>query len=90
MTSLEMENTLRAKLQATHVEVIDESAQHNGHSLSSGGGHFALLVVSPLFEGQGLIDRHRRVYEALSMGSNPAIHALSMKTLTPDEWTKKT
>ncbi len=49
------------------------------------GDHYAVAVVSPSFEGQGLIDRHRRIYAALGQAMHREIHALALDTLTPAE-----
>jgi len=49
------------------------------------GHHFEALIVSPLFEGKRLVQRHQLVYAALGERMREEIHALSMKTLTPDE-----
>jgi stress-induced morphogen len=49
------------------------------------GDHFAVAVVSPSFEGQGLIDRHRQIYAALGQAMQSEIHALALDTLTPAE-----
>ena len=50
------------------------------------GQHFFATVVSPQFEGKRLIQRHQLVYAALGDRMREEMHALSMKTLTPDEW----
>jgi stress-induced morphogen len=42
--------------------------------------------VSPAFHGQRLVQRHQLVYRALGDRMRAEIHALSMKTLTPEEW----
>ncbi len=82
-----IEATLRAALAATHVELVDESHLHLGHAgAASGGGHFRALVVSPRFEGLSRVARQRLVYAALAEQMGGAIHALAMRTLTPDEW----
>ena len=49
------------------------------------GQHFEALIVSPAFEGKSRIERHRLVYLALGDRMRVRVHALSMKTLTPDE-----
>ena len=51
------------------------------------GHHFEAVIVSPAFEGQRLIARHQMVYRVLGDRMKAEIHALSMKTLTPSEWT---
>jgi len=47
------------------------------------GAHFAALVVSPSFEGLGIVDQHRLVYDTLGSRMGNEIHALSLKTKTP-------
>ena len=47
--------------------------------------HFAAVVVSPAFEGKSLVDQHQMVYDALGEAMTDDIHALEMKTYTPDE-----
>jgi BolA protein len=77
----------RAHIEAAHVEVVDESHRHAGHAgAASGGGHFRALIVSERFAGLGRIARQRLVYAALEREMGPEIHALSMQTLTPEEW----
>jgi BolA protein len=82
-----IENALRDKLQAQHVAVLDQSSLHEGHlGAQSGGGHFQVLVVSDQFRGLSRIAAQRVVYEALGDLMVNDIHALSMRTLTPEEW----
>jgi BolA protein len=83
-----IETELRERLSAIHVEVIDESHLHAGHpGAKSGGGHYRAVVVSAQFEGKKPIERQRMVYEALEGAMGAEIHAISMKTLTPAQWT---
>jgi len=49
------------------------------------GVHFEALVVSPSFAGKLPLARHRMVYAALGEHMGNAIHALSLRTLTPEE-----
>ena len=49
------------------------------------GQHFEALIVSRLFEGKRLVQRHQLVYRALGDRMREEIHALSMRTLTPEE-----
>ena len=82
-----IEDALERELEATRVAIVDHSARHAGHpGAGQGGGHFELLVVSGRFEGLGRLARQRLVYEALGELMRTEIHALSMRTLTPDEW----
>ncbi len=83
-----IETALRERLAAVHVEVIDESHLHAGHAgARDGGGHFRAVVVSLQFEGKTPVERQRLVYDALGRAMGGEIHALSMRTLTPSEWT---
>ena len=79
-------SALERDLDAVHVEVVDESAQHAGHAWAAGGGHFRILVVSERFEGRSRLEAQRLVYRALDPLMGGAIHALTMTTLTPDQW----
>lgn len=50
------------------------------------GAHFEALIVSDAFAGKRPIARHQLVYAALGDRMKDEIHALSMKTLTPEEY----
>ncbi len=82
-----IEARLRAALAASHVDVADESHLHAGHAgAASGGGHFRATVVSDRFEGLSRVARQRLVYGALAAEMQREIHALSLRTFTPEEW----
>jgi acid stress-induced BolA-like protein IbaG/YrbA len=49
------------------------------------GQHFNALIVSAAFQGKSRLERHRLVYAALGDRMRVRVHALSMKTLTPEE-----
>jgi BolA protein len=86
-----MVDTIREKLAAAFapdtLDVVDESAKHEGHSGSRPGGetHFHVRIVSKAFEGVSRVERQRRVYAALADELKSRIHALSLTTLTPAE-----
>jgi acid stress-induced BolA-like protein IbaG/YrbA len=65
---------IQAGLECTHLEVEGD------------GQHFSALIVSPAFAGKRAIQRHQIVYAALGERMREEIHALSMKTLTPEEY----
>lgn len=65
---------IAAGLDCTHLQVEGD------------GQHFTAVIVSPAFAGKRLIQRHQLVYAALGDRMREEIHALSMKTLTPDEF----
>lgn len=79
--------TLQQTFSPEYLSVEDESARHAGHAgAASGGGHFRVLIVADSFRGQGLVDRQRAVYAALGDAMRREIHALALRTLTPEEW----
>jgi acid stress-induced BolA-like protein IbaG/YrbA len=65
---------IAAGLDCSHLEVEGD------------GQHFTAVIVSPAFAGKRLIQRHQLVYAALGDRMREEIHALSMKTLTPEEF----
>jgi BolA protein len=78
---------LERELDAELVEVTDDSARHAGHAgASEGGGHYRVCVVSARFAGLSRVAAQRLVYEALGSLMRDAIHALEMRTLTPEQW----
>ena len=63
-----------------------DSAAHAGHAgAASGGGHFELTLVSPVFAGVNAVARHRLVYQALGDLIPSRIHALSLRAYAPGE-----
>jgi len=84
---LRIQQTLRRELAAVHVDIEDHSERHAGHEgASEGAGHFVLVVVSDRFRGLSRIAAQRLVYSALGDMMGPEIHALSMRTFTPEDW----
>ncbi|GGX74428.1 BolA/IbaG family iron-sulfur metabolism protein [Massilia dura] len=68
---------IAAGLECTHLEVEGD------------GQHFTAVIVSHAFAGKRPIQRHQIVYAALGDRMREEIHALSMKTLTPEEFGAK-
>lgn len=69
-----IEQSIRAGLACTHLEVTGD------------GAHFEAVIVSPEFAGLSRVRQHQLVYKALGGRMREEIHALSMKTFSPDEW----
>ena len=86
-THAEIETLLTEALTPTHLEVVNESHQHNVPSGSE--SHFRVVCVSPLFEGKSLLERHQQVNQILAEILENTIHALALHTYTDSEWTKK-
>ncbi|KAI9220718.1 bola protein [Blastocladiella britannica] len=74
-----LKQAILAKCSATHVEVEDKSG--------GCGAAFEVVIVSSLFEGKPLLQRHRLVNDLLKQEIS-AMHAFSQKTYTPEQWAK--
>ena len=74
VTPESIKQSIQSGLACEHVEVLGD------------GQHFQALIVSPEFTGRSRVQRHQRVYAALGERMREEIHALSMRTLTPEEW----
>lgn len=85
MNTLERIEQKLAVLTPDSVELIDDSDKHAGHEGAKGGGHFQLIIVSPMFDGKSTQQRHRMVHAALGAMLEREIHALTVKAYTPDE-----
>jgi len=72
-------------LEPTQLEIMDESAQHQGHARNTGGGHFKLKITSSHFSQKSQIMRHRLIYQLVADLIPNKIHALSIQTLAPNE-----
>ena len=80
----DLDAVLRDKLQPSVLEVIDESAQHAGHSgagVEGYGTHFRVRIATPLFEGKSRVARHRLVYDSLQFFIAQGVHAIAIETL---------
>ena len=81
-----IENRLREAFTPQKIEVRDDSRLHAGHEgAKSGGGHFAVTIVAPAFQGKNPVQRHQMIYRALGDMMKKEIHALSIQAFTPDE-----
>ncbi len=59
-------------------------------SVTGDGRHFEAVVVSAAFAGKSMLEQHRMVYGSLGDSfESEAIHALSVKTYTPEAWTAR-
>jgi acid stress-induced BolA-like protein IbaG/YrbA len=70
-----LEALIRSAIDCTHLQV-------NGDD----GVHFEALVVSPAFAGLNRVRRHQMVYAALGERMKQEVHALALRTLSPEEW----
>ena len=73
-----IEEAIRGAIECSHVDVRGDD-----------GVHFEALIVSPAFAGVNRVRRHQMVYAALGDRMREEIHALSMHTLSPEEWASR-
>ena len=73
VTPQQVQSYIEKGLQCSEVRVVGD------------GEHFEALVVSEAFRGKTRVQRHQLVYAALGERMREEIHALSMRTLTPEE-----
>ncbi|MCP4877156.1 MAG: BolA/IbaG family iron-sulfur metabolism protein [Gammaproteobacteria bacterium] len=78
-----IEQKLASEYHIDYLQVENESHMHNVAAGSE--SHFKVTIVSDSFNDQMLIKRHRMVNKTLQQEMQQ-IHALSLHTLTPDEW----
>jgi BolA protein len=78
---------LTRALAPARLAVKDNSEQHRGHAGYRAGGqtHFAVEIVAARFAGLSRVARQRLVYGALADELAGGVHALELKTLTPEE-----
>ncbi|KAH8554623.1 bola protein [Umbelopsis sp. PMI_123] len=72
-----LEQVIKERLQAEHVEVVDNSG--------GCGQMFEVVIVSPLFKDKRTLARHRLVNDTLK-DEISKVHAFSQKSYTPEEW----
>ncbi|KAG8560066.1 hypothetical protein GDO81_014765 [Engystomops pustulosus] len=83
-----VETSIKAKLtenlQPSHLEVHNESYMH---AVAPGSEtHFKVVIVSDVFDGKSLIQRHRLVNDLLKEELAGPVHALSIQAKTPQQW----
>jgi BolA protein len=82
-----IEKKVRGSFDPVHLEVINESHMHSVPPGSE--SHFKLVVVSSEFEGKRLVARHQALNGLLADELKTGVHALSMQTLTAQEWEER-
>ena len=67
-------------------QYIEDGLECDHVDVQGDGRHFEAVIVSSSFRGKSKVQQHQLVYAALGERMREDIHALSMKTLTPEEW----
>jgi BolA protein len=80
----QIESKLAAALAPAHLEVINESNQHNVPPESE--THFKVVVVADAFEEKRKVARHQSIYALLTEELAGPVHALAIHTYTRGEW----
>ena len=75
MAAEDIESMIKAALPDAIVEITD---------LAGDGDHYSARVVSESFRGQSRVKQQQRVYEALGGRMGGVLHALQLKTATPE------
>ena len=78
LTAENVKTYIEAALPCEHVQVEGDD-----------GRHFQALIISAQFQGKNTVQQHQMVYKSLGDKMKQEIHALSMKTLTPEQWAKQ-
>lgn len=73
----EVQRLLRSRFSDAELELVD---------LTGTRDHYQVRIVSSAFAGKSLIEQHQLVYGALGSAMSGAIHALALKTYTPEAW----
>jgi len=88
--SEQLYEAVQSALKTTYLDIINESPNH--HVPSGAETHFKIIAVSSEFQGLSLVARHQKIYglERIKRAMDEeGLHALSLVTLTPEEWDKK-
>ena len=75
LSAKQVQEYIEQGLTCDHVEVRGEDGQH-----------FEAVVVSQQFSGKSMVQQHQLVYQALGDRMRQEIHALSLRTFTPEAW----
>ena len=74
------------QLSPSHLEVVNESSGHGGY-FPGKEPHFKVIVVSDIFAGLRLVQRHQKIYAVAGDLLSPGkIHALAIHAFLPEEW----
>ena len=88
MFAMQVQQTIETKLadaiDLKHLEVVNESGNHNVPPGSE--SHFKVVLVADEFGDMTLVQRHRRINQVLADELANSIHALAIHAYTEDEW----
>lgn len=70
-------------------QMIEQGLTGARVSVSGDGQHFEAVVVSEAFANKTMVQQHQLVYKTLGDKMRGEIHALSLRTYTPEQWTEQ-
>ncbi len=70
-------------------QYIQEGLDCEHLEVTGDGHHFEAVIVSKAFRGKNRVQQHQLVYKALGNRMREEIHALSMQTFTPEDWSAR-
>ena len=73
-----IEELIKSQLKVSAIEIVDFSAQHEGHKGNEGGGHFQAVIISDDFKELSLLDRHKKIYSILAYEMKNYIHSIQI------------
>ena len=77
MTLEDIKNTIESSIENATAYVLDPM---------NDGQHLQAIVVSPVFNGMPLVKQHQLVMNSLKDAFAQSVHALGLKTFTPEKW----
>lgn len=75
LSATQLQSYITQELSCDYIQVLGDD-----------GTHFEAIIVSPAFVGKNMVQQHQLVYAALGDRMRVEIHALGMKTYTPEKW----
>ena len=80
---------IKNNINVYYIQIDDLTKNHINHTNYDGGGHYNAIIVSNDFKNLSLLKRHQMIYRILNQMIKKEIHALSLKTLTVEEYKNK-
>jgi len=79
-------DTIETLIESAIPDAVASVSMPRVHNDEREDAHFGVIAVSPAFEGESLVDQHQRVYDAVGEHMTQSVHALEIKTYTPDAY----
>ena len=81
-----IERILLEAFKPEHLQILDESHSHSGQGQET---HLRVVVVTPMFQGLSRVVRQQKIYAMINTELQTGLHALALRTLTPEEWAQE-